>query len=187
MRTIVKTLAATAALCALGPVQTALAKVSAKPDASGLPGSNQLEQLVNGLFFWALLASLACDVRRPGRWRAASSDGVVDSVGDDVDEVAVRRGWFGLLVIGAAEPAGGLRTMLPAAQRPGLAQRDGVDPAIRVVARDVDVGAAQQLLPRVGASVVDEHRVKATGPGGDRAPKLFGLAGVELGDLIAAG
>jgi hypothetical protein len=58
MRTIIGTLAATTALYALAPAQV-LAKVSAEPDAKGLPGSSQLEQLVNGLFFWALLASLA--------------------------------------------------------------------------------------------------------------------------------
>lgn len=36
-----------------------LAQVSAKPDPDGLPGSNQAEQLVNGLFFYTLLACLA--------------------------------------------------------------------------------------------------------------------------------
>ncbi len=36
-----------------------LAQVSAKPDANGLPGSEQAEQLVNGLFFYTLLACLA--------------------------------------------------------------------------------------------------------------------------------
>jgi hypothetical protein len=59
MRTIIRTLAAAAALYALGPVASALAKVSANPDPNGLPGSPQGQQLVNGLFFWALLASLA--------------------------------------------------------------------------------------------------------------------------------
>jgi hypothetical protein len=59
MRTVTRTLGAAGALYALTPPGTALAKVAAKPDANGLPGSDQLEQLVNGLFFWALLASLA--------------------------------------------------------------------------------------------------------------------------------
>ena len=58
MRTLTRTLGAASALYALTPA-SALGKVAAKPDASGLPGSDQLEQLVNGLFFWALLASLA--------------------------------------------------------------------------------------------------------------------------------
>ena len=59
MRTLIRTLGAAGALYALTPVSGALGKVAAKPDAGGLPGSDQLEQLVNGLFFWALLASLA--------------------------------------------------------------------------------------------------------------------------------
>ena len=59
MWTLIRTLGAAGALYALAPASGALAKVSAKPDASGLPGSDQLEQLVNGLFFWALLSSLA--------------------------------------------------------------------------------------------------------------------------------
>ena len=58
MRTLIRTLGAAGALYAVAP-GTALGKVAAKPDANGLPGSDQLEQLVNGLFFWALLASLA--------------------------------------------------------------------------------------------------------------------------------
>lgn len=33
--------------------------ISAHPDASGLPGSHALSGMVNGLFFFALLASLA--------------------------------------------------------------------------------------------------------------------------------
>jgi hypothetical protein len=36
-----------------------LAAVSAKPDPGGLPGSSQAEQLINGLFFYTLLACLA--------------------------------------------------------------------------------------------------------------------------------
>jgi hypothetical protein len=59
MRTLIRPLGAAGALYALTPASSALGKVAAKPDASGLPGSDQLEQLVNGLFFWALLASLA--------------------------------------------------------------------------------------------------------------------------------
>jgi hypothetical protein len=59
MRTVIKALVAAAAVSALIPVQVALAKVSARPDPTGLPGSAQGEQLVNGLYFWALLATLA--------------------------------------------------------------------------------------------------------------------------------
>jgi hypothetical protein len=59
MRSIIGRLAATTLLFVPAPAQRALGAVSAKPDANGLPGSHQLEQIVNGLFFWALLASLA--------------------------------------------------------------------------------------------------------------------------------
>jgi len=38
---------------------TVLAQVSAKPDPNGLPGSDVAERLVNGLFFYTLLACLA--------------------------------------------------------------------------------------------------------------------------------
>ena len=58
MRTIVRTLGATTAVYALVPAASALAKVSATPDPSGLPGGPQGQQLVNGLYFWALLATL---------------------------------------------------------------------------------------------------------------------------------
>lgn len=40
-------------------VITVLAKVSAKPDPNGLPGSDVAEKLVNGLFFYTLLGCLA--------------------------------------------------------------------------------------------------------------------------------
>ena len=36
-----------------------LAKVSASPDPAGLPGSSVAERLINGLFFYTLLACLA--------------------------------------------------------------------------------------------------------------------------------
>jgi hypothetical protein len=36
-----------------------LAKVSAAPDPTGLPGSNVAERLVNGLFFYTLMGCLA--------------------------------------------------------------------------------------------------------------------------------
>lgn len=36
-----------------------LAAVHAHPDPGGLPGSSQVEQLINGLFFYTLLACLA--------------------------------------------------------------------------------------------------------------------------------
>jgi hypothetical protein len=58
MRTVTRSLAAATVLWVLAPAHVALAKVSAKPDPSALPGSAQGEQVVNGLFFWALLSTL---------------------------------------------------------------------------------------------------------------------------------
>lgn len=40
-------------------VITVLARVSATPDPSGLPGSSVAERLINGLFFYTLLGCLA--------------------------------------------------------------------------------------------------------------------------------
>ena len=40
-------------------VITVLAKVSATPDPSGLPGSSVADHLINGLFFYTLLGCLA--------------------------------------------------------------------------------------------------------------------------------
>ncbi len=34
-------------------------KVSAKPEAGGLPGTPVLEKLINGMLFWGLLACVA--------------------------------------------------------------------------------------------------------------------------------
>src|SRR3954447_17409107 len=47
-------------------------KVSVKPDPNGLPGSGVLEDLINGLAFWMLLASLAGVLIGAGVWALAS-------------------------------------------------------------------------------------------------------------------
>ena len=46
--------------------------VSVKPDPSGLPGSDVLEDLINGLAFWMLLAALAGILIGAGVWALAS-------------------------------------------------------------------------------------------------------------------
>ena len=53
----------------LGP---AIKNVTLKPDPNGLPGSEVLQELVNGLGFWALLAALAGMVAGCVVWAAAS-------------------------------------------------------------------------------------------------------------------
>ena len=46
--------------------------VSVDPDPSGLPGSEVLQDLVNGLAFWMLLAALAGVLIGAGVWSLAS-------------------------------------------------------------------------------------------------------------------
>jgi len=47
-------------------------KVSVNPDPKALPGSRQLDQLVDGLAFWMLLAALAGVLIGAGAWALAS-------------------------------------------------------------------------------------------------------------------
>ena len=54
------------------PYLSAETKVHVTPDPSGLPGSNVLQSLVNGLAFWMLLASLAGVLIGAGVWALAS-------------------------------------------------------------------------------------------------------------------
>jgi hypothetical protein len=49
-----------------------VAKLSASPDPNGLPGSNVVEQIVNGLFFYALLACLGTMLVGGGMWGLAA-------------------------------------------------------------------------------------------------------------------
>ena len=51
---------------------TALTNVKVNPKASGLPGSQVLQSLVDGLAFWALLACLAGMVVAAAVWAFAS-------------------------------------------------------------------------------------------------------------------
>ena len=49
--------------------------IHAKPDPSGLPGSPALQQLVNGLAFWGLLAALAGLVISASMWALSAHSG----------------------------------------------------------------------------------------------------------------
>ena len=49
-----------------------LADVSAKPDLTGLPGSNVLQQLVNGVEAWALAVALLGAFLGAALWAVAS-------------------------------------------------------------------------------------------------------------------
>src|ERR687884_2015908 len=49
--------------------------VGGKPDPNGLPGRTALEQLVNGLAFWGLIASLAGLVISAAVWALSAHSG----------------------------------------------------------------------------------------------------------------
>ncbi len=77
-----------------------LAAVKARPDPSGLPGSTQLEKLVNGLMFWALLGCLAGLVVSAGVWAMASNSGNYHHAG--AGKKGVLFAAVGALLVGAA-------------------------------------------------------------------------------------
>jgi hypothetical protein len=51
------------------------AGITGTPDPNGLPGSSALQQLVNGLEFWGLLAALAGLVISAAVWALSSHSG----------------------------------------------------------------------------------------------------------------
>ena len=55
-----------------GAVLAAVKDVQINPDPKGLPGSNVLGELVNGLAFWMLLAALAGILMGAGIWALAA-------------------------------------------------------------------------------------------------------------------
>ena len=59
-------------MAAVAAAPTPDAKVSIKPDPESLPGSPELEQLINGLAFWMLLAAAAGILLGAGTWAIAN-------------------------------------------------------------------------------------------------------------------
>ncbi|MGH3025595.1 MAG: DUF6112 family protein, partial [Gaiellaceae bacterium] len=49
--------------------------IGGKPDPNGLPGSPALEQLINGLAFWGLLAALAGLIISSSVWALSAHSG----------------------------------------------------------------------------------------------------------------
>ncbi len=54
------------------PAVMAAKNVTVDPDAGGLPGSKVLQQLIDGLAFWALLACLAAVIVSAAVWAFAA-------------------------------------------------------------------------------------------------------------------
>src|SRR5262249_10615013 len=59
----------------LAGIVIAATGIGGKPDPNGLPGSPALEQLVNGLAFWGLLAALAGLVISAAVWALSAHSG----------------------------------------------------------------------------------------------------------------
>ena len=90
------------------------------------------------------------------------------------------------VLVGAIQAAHGLLAMPPASERPRLAQRDLVQPPVRLVALEVDVRAPAQQLPGERARVVDDGVVQAARPSGDVVAQAVGVHTVEARELLVA-
>lgn len=75
-------------------------KVSAKPEAGGLPGTEVLEKLVNGLLFWGLLACVAGIVLGGATWALSSHTGNYHHAGRG--KIGFLASAVGALLIGAS-------------------------------------------------------------------------------------
>jgi len=74
--------------------------VNARPDGSGLPGTDKLQQLVNGAYLWVLLLTLAALVVAAAVWAWGSQSNNVRAAADGRRGVAVAL--LAALLVGAA-------------------------------------------------------------------------------------
>ena len=74
--------------------------VSARPDASGLPGTDRLQRLVNGAYLWVLLLTLGALVVAAAVWAWGSHANNVRAASDGRRAVGVAL--LAALVVGAA-------------------------------------------------------------------------------------
>lgn len=77
-----------------------LAQVSVRPDGGALPGTAQIQNLVNGIAMWSLLAALAGVVIGAAAWALSSRAGHGGGVAGG--RTAVVMGAGAALIIGAA-------------------------------------------------------------------------------------
>lgn len=81
-------------------VQSMIANVDVNPDPGALPGTQQLENLINGIAFWALLACVAAVIIGAGAWAFGSRAGHYGAVGNG--KTLVAGGIIGGFLIGAS-------------------------------------------------------------------------------------
>lgn len=77
-----------------------MAAVSASPDPNGLPGSSVAEQIINGLFFYALLACLGAMIVGGGMWGIASRSS--NSHYTSIGKMMVLGAFVGAIIAGGA-------------------------------------------------------------------------------------
>ena len=77
-----------------------LAQVSVRPDGGALPGTQQLQQLVNGLAFWGLLACVAVLLGGAAFWAGGSRSSNFSAVANGKNMVF--GGAVGAALIGGA-------------------------------------------------------------------------------------
>ena len=77
-----------------------IADLSARPDPNGLPGANVGEQVVNGLFFWGLLACLGAMIVGGAMWWAGGQSHNAYAAGRG--KVMVIGAFIGAILCGAA-------------------------------------------------------------------------------------
>lgn len=76
------------------------AQVAARPDPSGLPGTEKLQQLVNGAYLWVLLLTLGALVVSAVVWAWGSQSNNVRAASDGRRGVGVAL--LAALIVGAA-------------------------------------------------------------------------------------
>ena len=88
------------AVIAVPAVADAAGPVSASPNAGALPDTAKLQQLVDGMYFWVLLLTLAALVAAAAVWAWGSQSNNLRAASDGRHGVAVAL--LAALVIGAA-------------------------------------------------------------------------------------
>ena len=83
-----------------GVAPTVVAQVAARPDPSGLPGTDKLQHLVNGTYLWVLLLTLGALVVSAVVWAWGSQSNNVLAASDGRRGVGVAL--LAALIVGAA-------------------------------------------------------------------------------------